>query len=164
MFVAIIAAVEQFHTLSSLIQEIKVAEKETKSKLFDWIGFAWPLWVLLAVFPPFFPSPQPVLPLDHNPHRTLSTCEVIINNPQLLIMRWQQRAINQRPANEFQQILPVCVWKEKSGVVEMEEASLLVSPRLPLYFRLLCSPPHGERRGMNEQSVHRLCAAISVWK
>lgn len=74
------------------------------------------------------------LGLDSLLHTFHFTCKAIINNPQLLIMRWQRRAINQQPANEFPQIL--CV-------VEMERA--------PLFFlqdsvciSIYCAQPHTE--------------------
>lgn len=73
---------------------------------------------LASFLPTFRPSflflPPACLDLGphSSPHTFHSTCKA---NPQLLIMRWQQCGINQRLANEFPQILRLCVCERDRG-------------------------------------------------
>ncbi len=80
------------------------------------------IW-LLCVLPPSFLSVFVDLGPRSSLHSLRSICKAIVNNPQLLIIRWQRCAINQQKANEFHQTL--CGYESENGVVEMEKTSFL---------------------------------------
>lgn len=118
--------------------------------------------------PCFFSFPSwPVLTSDHALRHTFSrsTCKAIINNPQLLIMRWQQCAIKQWLANEFQQIQNVCVsLEERVGWYEWKRHSCFcLSLQEFFVFSFIVLPPIWRMAGgLNDHCTHCVQALVSA--